>query len=117
MYLFSKYGKNGSGSVTVLKPRGEWVYKKILLGTFSVGVQGIDEYYLKSGGRCGRRLSMRHECESREFEGDGGYLGDSCREEGPQFTERVRSEWSVRERVFLGIYQTDVDDRRSKDGR
>jgi hypothetical protein len=82
MYLFSKYGKNGSGSVTVLKPRGEWMYKKILLGTFSVGVQGIDEYYLKFGGRCGRRLSMRHECESRVFEGDGGYLGDSCRAEG-----------------------------------
>ena len=68
MYLFSKYGKNGSGSVTVLKPRGEWMYKKILLGSHSL------------------------------------------------FTERVRSEWSVRERVFLGIYQTDVDDRRSKDG-
>ena len=72
MYLLSKYGKNGSGSVTGLEPGGEWMCEKILLCAFSVGVQGVADYYLKIGGRRGRRRSMRHECESREIEEDGG---------------------------------------------
>ena len=44
MYLVSKYGKDGSGSITSLEPGGEWMCEKILLGPFSVGVQGIVEY-------------------------------------------------------------------------
>jgi hypothetical protein len=47
MYLLSKYGKNGIGSVTGLEPGGEWMCEKILLRTFSVGVQGIVENLLK----------------------------------------------------------------------
>jgi hypothetical protein len=58
-----------------LEPGGEWMCEKILLCAFSVRVQSIADYYLKFGGRGGRRLSVRHERESREFEGDGGYLG------------------------------------------
>src|ERR1700733_1858983 len=81
MYLLLKYGKNGSGSVTGFKPGGEWMCEKILFCTFSVGVQGIIDYYMRIGGRRGRRRSMRHGCESRGFEDDGGCLGDSCRAE------------------------------------
>jgi hypothetical protein len=83
MYLLSKYSKNGNGSVTDLEPGGERVCEKILLRTFSVGVQGIVEYHLKIGGRYGGRLSMRHECESRErYLGRGEWftrsLGTAC---------------------------------------
>jgi hypothetical protein len=51
--------------------------ENIVLCAFSVRVQGIVDHSLKIGGRGGRRLSMRHECESREVEDYGGYLGDS----------------------------------------
>jgi len=44
VYLLSKYGKDGSGSVTRLEPGGEWMSEEILLRTFSVGVQGIVDY-------------------------------------------------------------------------
>jgi hypothetical protein len=44
MYLLSKYGKNGSGSVTGLEPGGEWMCEKIFLCPFSVRVQGIADY-------------------------------------------------------------------------
>ena len=80
MYLLSKYGKDGSGGVTGFEADGEWVCEKIVLCAFSVCVQGIPDYYLKFGGRCGRRLRMRHEHENREFEDDGGYSGDSWAE-------------------------------------
>jgi hypothetical protein len=44
MYLLSKYGKNGSGSVTGLEPIGEWMCEKIPFCAFSVRVQSIVEY-------------------------------------------------------------------------
>jgi hypothetical protein len=44
MYLLSKYGKNGGGSVTGLEPAGEWMCEKVLLCAFSVRVQGIADY-------------------------------------------------------------------------
>ena len=44
MYLLSKYCKDGGGGVTGLEPSGEWMCEKILLGTLSVGIQGIVEY-------------------------------------------------------------------------
>jgi hypothetical protein len=80
MYLLSKYGKNGIGSVTGLEPGGEWMCEKIFLRTFSVGVQGSVEYKLEIGGRYGRRLSLRHECEAESdiwAEGSGS-LGAAC---------------------------------------
>jgi hypothetical protein len=48
--LLSKYGNDGSGSVTVFEPGGEWMGERILLGALSVRVQGIVDYYLKIGG-------------------------------------------------------------------
>ena len=44
MYVLSKYAKNGCGSITGLEAGGEWMFENILLGTFSVGVQGVVEY-------------------------------------------------------------------------
>ena len=44
MYLVSKYGENGSGSVTCLEPGGEWMFEKIPLCALSVGVQRIVDY-------------------------------------------------------------------------
>jgi hypothetical protein len=38
MYLLSKYGKNGSGSVAGLELNGEWMCEKILRCPFSVRV-------------------------------------------------------------------------------
>jgi hypothetical protein len=116
VYLLSKYRKNSSGSVTGLEPGGEWMCENILLCAFSVRVQGIADYYLKIGGRGGRRLSMRHELERREVEDDGGYLGDtSSWAEGPKVAPRAQPASCQCVRVFLGTCQTDVDDRRSKD--
>jgi hypothetical protein len=44
MYLLTKYGKNGSGSVAGLEPGGEWMCEKIVLCAVSVCVQGIADY-------------------------------------------------------------------------
>jgi hypothetical protein len=66
MNLLSKCGENGSGGITGLKAGGEWMCEKILLRTFSVGVQCVVKNYLKFGGQCGGRLGMRHESESRD---------------------------------------------------
>jgi hypothetical protein len=98
MYLLSKYGTNGSGSVTGFEPGGERMCERILLCAVSIRVQSIVEYWLKIGGRGGRRLSMRHERESRELERDGGYLGDSWAEENGSLGA---SSWQC-VRVFLG---------------
>ena len=67
MYLLSKYGKDGSGGVTGLEADGEWMCEKIVLCAFSVCVQGIADYYLKFGGRRGRRLRIRHERETESL--------------------------------------------------
>jgi len=46
---------------------GEWMGEKIFLGLFFVRFQGIIEYQLEVGGRCGHRVSMGHEGGSGGF--------------------------------------------------
>jgi hypothetical protein len=44
MYLLSKYGKNGGGSVAGSEPGDEGMCEKVQLCAFSVRVQGIADY-------------------------------------------------------------------------
>ena len=61
--------------------RGKWMRKQILPSAPFVGVQGIINYELKVGRRrqrrrgSGRRASVRHECESKEWVIVGAVVG------------------------------------------
>ena len=110
MYLLSKYGENGGGSVTGLEADSERMCERILFCAFSVRVQGIIEYKLKIGGRGrgGRRLRMRHECESRGCQ----WLGRGWFTASGHSLPRVSCEFSWERMMCIDDRQ---DDRRSKD--
>jgi hypothetical protein len=64
--LLLKHNENATGRVAGLELGGEWVGKKVLLCATLICSQGIIEYLLEVGGRCGSRVGVKHNGGSEE---------------------------------------------------
>jgi hypothetical protein len=68
--LVLKHSSNVAGRFACLELDSERVVKKVFLCSSLIFFQGIIENLLELGGRCGRRVCLRHDGGNRE--GDGG---------------------------------------------
>ena len=67
--LLLKHNENTAGRVAGLELGGEWVGKKVLLCVILICSQGLIEYLLKVGGRCGSRVGVRHDGKTEDDDG------------------------------------------------
>jgi hypothetical protein len=66
--LLLKHSSNTAGGVACLELVSERVVKKVLLCSSLVFFQGIIENLEEFGGRCGRRVRLRHDCGRKEWD-------------------------------------------------
>jgi hypothetical protein len=85
--LLLKYNENAAWRVAGLELGGKWVGKKVLLGAPFICFQGIIEDWMEIRGRCGNRVSVRHNGGSEEVR---GFVGDGNREVGTVFARPPR---------------------------
>jgi hypothetical protein len=79
--LLLKHRENAVRRIAAFEPVGERVREKIVLRALFVRFQCIIENLLEVG-RCGSRVSVRHEGEVRNRGEDGRVVGNGEREEG-----------------------------------
>jgi hypothetical protein len=79
--LLLENGENAASRIAAFEPVGERVYEKIVLSALFVCFQCIIENLLEVG-RCGSRVSVRHEGEARSQGEDSRVVGNGEREEG-----------------------------------